>query len=90
METLCQSLMPKEEKGEAIMRCKICGRGATSTLCKYHEEAKRNVNSRYQHWVKAYGQMEWKDYLDKVKRNGHTGQWAKEVVEMMLGGIHND
>jgi len=69
------------------MKCEICGREGAFALCRYHEEAKQRVCSGYQQWVKAYGRMEWKDYLDKVKRNDHTGQWAKEIAEMMLEGF---
>jgi len=87
METLCQSIMSEEETGETTMKCGICGREATSSLCKYHEEAREQVNSGYQKWVRAYGQIEMKDYLDKVKRNDHTGQWAKEIAEMVLEGL---
>jgi len=29
--------------------------------------------------------MEWKDYLDSVKRNPQTGQWAKEIAELLKG-----
>jgi len=90
MEAVCQSCMSKEGQEEANMNCKICDREATSTLCRYHEEAKQRINSRYQLWVKAYGRMEWKDYLDKVKRNDRTGQWAKEIAEMMLEGLRSD
>jgi len=36
--------------------------------------------------VKAYGNMEWKDFLDNVKRNPQTGQWAKEIAEVLKEG----
>jgi len=71
------------------MKCKLCNREAILDLCRYHEGAKQRVIAGYRTWVKAYGEMEWKDYLDKVKRNEQTGQWAKEIAEM-LEGIQND
>jgi len=71
------------------MKCKLCSREAVSDLCRYHEGAKRMVDASYHAWVKAYGEIEWRDYLDKVKRNEQTGQWAKEIAEM-LEGIQDD
>jgi len=52
-------------------------------LCRYHAEAKENVRAAYSLWVKAYGRIEWRDYLDNVKRNPQTGQWAKEIAEFL-------
>jgi len=71
------------------VKCKLCSRVAVSELCRYHEGAKRAVEAGYSLWAKAYGEMGWKDYLDKVKRNGQTGQWAKEIAEMLEGLQHD-
>jgi hypothetical protein len=68
------------------VKCRICGREATADLCAYHQAAKDKVEAEYALWVSAYGKLEWKDYLDSVKRNPQTGQWAKEIAEL-LGGI---
>jgi hypothetical protein len=65
--------------------CPLCGRDAVSDLCVYHLEAREKVKAAYPSWVKAYGRMEWKDYLDNVKRNVQTGQWAKEIAEFLEG-----
>jgi hypothetical protein len=67
------------------MKCPICGREATSDLCVYHSEARDRVQTAYPLWAKAYGRMEWKDYLDNVKRNVQTGSWAKEIAEFLQG-----
>jgi hypothetical protein len=67
------------------MKCPICGREAAADLCRYHAEAKERVQSAYPLWVKAYGGIEWRDYLDNVKRNPQTGQWAKEIAELLKG-----
>ncbi len=69
------------------MKCPLCGREAPTGLCQYHEEAKAKVEAAYPLWVRAYGRMEWKEYLDNVKRNVQTGQWAKEIVEFLQGGL---
>ena len=68
------------------MKCQICGRAATGGLCRHHEAAKEKVQAAYPLWDRAYGRIGWKDYLDSVKRNPQTGQWAKEIAEF-LGGL---
>jgi len=68
---------------EETMKCSLCGREGNSSLCPYHQAAKEKVQANYQLWVKAYGRVDWKDYLDNVKRNVQTGQWAKEVAELL-------
>ena len=67
------------------MKCHVCGRVAVSDFCRYHTEAKAKVEAAYPLWVKALGGMEWKDFLDNVKRNPQTGQWAKEIAELLEG-----
>ncbi len=67
------------------MKCALCGREAVSDLCAYHQAAKERVEAAYPLWVKAYVRMEWKEYLDNVKRNVQTGQWAKEIAELLKG-----
>ena len=67
------------------MKCRLCGREANADLCAYHRAAKEKVEAAYALWVNALGKLEWKDYLDNVKRNPQTGQWAKEIAEL-LGG----
>ena len=67
------------------MKCVICGRETVRQLCTYHEDAKERVEAAYSRWVNAYARFEWKDYLDTVKRNPQTGQWAKEIAEFLRG-----
>lgn len=67
------------------MKCHLCEREAVSGLCPYHEAAKARVQSAYPLWVRAYGRMEWNEYLDNVKRNVQTGQWAKEIAGFLKG-----
>lgn len=68
------------------MRCPICGRESTGDLCTYHAAAKERLQAAYPLWVKAYGDVGWKKYLDNVKRNVQTGQWVKEIAEFLQGG----
>jgi len=71
------------------MKCKLCERVAISDLYKYHSETRQKVEESYRLWVKAHGKIEWMEFLDKVKRNKQTGQWAKGIV-IMLEGLRND
>lgn len=67
------------------MKCPLCGREAVAEFCPYHAAAEEKVREGYPLWVKAYGRIEWKEYLDNVKRNAQTGQWAKEMAEFLQG-----
>jgi len=71
------------------MKCPLCSREATGELCRYHSRAKERVESAYDSWVKAYGAMDWKTYLDRVITNAETGQWAKEVAELLVGRLND-
>ena len=67
------------------MKCALCEREAAEELCRYHAQARESVESAFSYWKKAYGTLEWADYLDRIKRNPRTGQWAKEAAGF-LGG----
>ena len=78
---------PRLSGEEQAVKCKLCGREGAGELCTYHEEARAGVKAAYPRWVRAYGTIEWNDYLDNVKRNVQTGQWAKEIAEFLQGGL---
>jgi hypothetical protein len=82
MEAVRESRMSIEE-GEEVVKCRLCERAAVGELCVYHQEAMERVKEAYPIWVSAYGTIEWKDYLDNVKRNVQTGRWAKESAEFL-------
>jgi len=65
--------------------CRLCKRDCapSSDLCNYHLTAKRNVESGYKRWSEAYGGITWKEYLQRVGKSSETGQWAKEVAELL-------
>jgi hypothetical protein len=67
------------------MKCPICGGEGAGDLCRHHGEAKEKLQAMYPLWVKAYGRMDWAEYLDNVKRNVQTGQWAKETAGFLQG-----
>ena len=68
------------------MKCLVCRREGEADLCRHHKAAKERVQATYPLWVEAYGEMGWEAYLDNVKRNVQTGQWAKEIAEFLKGG----
>ena len=65
--------------------CRLCKREASSpsSFCKYHLMAKKSLESGYKQWSEGYGEMTWKEYLQKVAHNSETGQWAKEVADAL-------
>jgi len=65
------------------MKCKACDRPGAPELCPYHMAAKAEVERAYGLWVRAYGHVERKDYLDNVKRNTQTGEWAREMADLL-------
>jgi hypothetical protein len=67
------------------MKCALCGRTAVTEFCMYHQAAKEKVEAAFLLWKEAYGTIEWKDYLDRVIYNPQTGQWSKEIAEMLRG-----
>jgi len=71
------------------MKCRLCDREAAAELCHHHERAKGRVEAGYAQWVKAYGSIDWKTYLDRVITNAETGQWAKEVAELLVGRLND-
>jgi hypothetical protein len=66
------------------VKCRLCEREAEDGFCRYHREAKANLEGAYQYWVEAYGTLGRQDYLRRVARNPETGVWAAEVARMML------
>lgn len=65
------------------MKCLACNREAVDDVCRFHSAARERVRAAYPLWKRAYGKIDWEDYLDNIKRNPQTGQWAKEVADLM-------
>ncbi len=67
------------------MVCRLCKRecAPSSDLCGYHLAAKRNLESGYTRWKEAFGGMAWREYLDRILQSAETGQWVREVAEML-------
>lgn len=67
------------------MACRLCKRECDkgSQFCRYHLAAKKNVDAAYKKWSHAYGGMPWGAYLKSILESPETGQWAKEVAELL-------
>ena len=65
------------------MKCRLCSRIAVPEFCQYHLAAKTSVESSYELWVKAYGSIDWKSYLHRVIASSETGQWSKEIAQLL-------
>jgi hypothetical protein len=72
------------------MKCQLCERDADSdVLCRHHAKAKKNVETAYQLWKDAYGEIAFSEYLETIVGNPETGRWAIEVARMMLQQPHS-
>jgi hypothetical protein len=69
------------------MKCALCSRSADDELCGRHLQAEGRLEEAYGRWVEAYGAMDWKVFLDRVITNARSGQWAKEVAQLLVGRL---
>lgn len=67
------------------MKCLVCGVETKAELCGNHRKAKDALEAAYPRWTRAYGEMDWRAFLDNVKRNPRTGQWARETAGFLEG-----
>lgn len=66
------------------MECRLCRRRVERDgLCRYHLDARDELKKGYERWTDAYSSMSWKEYLDRMKRLNVTGQWVKEVIDLI-------
>jgi hypothetical protein len=66
------------------VKCRLCERQAEDSLCLYHKEARRKVESAYHRWLEAYGAISRAEYLRRIVENSETGEWAADIAKMML------
>ena len=65
------------------MKCAACARetAAGRHYCSYHEQAMEQLRRHYETWVRAYGKIEWGEYLTRILKMPETGAWVKGVIE---------
>ena len=69
------------------MSCRLCSREAAKNetgLCRYHEEANKNLEEGFEKWSNAYDKLDCKEYLQKVAERPEAGVWVKECCEHLL------
>jgi hypothetical protein len=47
-------------------------------------DAYDSLKKNYGSWLTAYGQLSWKEYLEKLLKSKETGKWIKEVIKLEL------
>lgn len=66
------------------MACQACGKDAQGLYCRYHEKAFSSLQEHHKTWVRAYGDISWEAFLEKLDGMQETGQGVKEVVKAEL------
>jgi hypothetical protein len=66
------------------MVCQACGKDAKGSYCKYHERAFLDLQEHHKTWVRAYGSISWREFLERLEGTQETGQWVKEVIKAEL------
>jgi|Deesub1362B_J571_1020462.scaffolds.fasta_scaffold00004_9 hypothetical protein len=74
-------------------KCVICNnkKDMHPYFCRNHLRAYNNIIMSYEKWIKAYGQLDEKNYLNRIYTNPYTGEWAKEVALYLIkngGRLH--
>lgn len=65
------------------MKCIICSKQSNGELCEWHSLAYEKLKEAFKLWENATD-ISWERFLEEVKRNPHTGSWAKEVASHIL------
>ena len=66
------------------MECLACGKQAQERYCKYHEKAFQGLQAHHEAWMRAYGDISWEAFLEKLERMQETGQWVRDVIKVEL------
>ena len=66
------------------MKCRLCRREAErgSVLCVFHTKAREALREGYKRWSDAYGELSWREYVNRIKGRAETGQWVKDLIEL--------
>lgn len=71
--------------------CKICGKPAKKNkYCVNHINAYNLIKKKYIEWKKAYGNLSFREYLQKIIQLDSVGIWVKEVCQFLLNGEKNE
>ncbi len=69
-----------------LEKCEICARAVISNraYCLMHEAARRRVTDSYHDWERAYPQISWERYLERIIELKETGEASREVARHLL------
>ena len=74
----------KKEAVEKALKCVLCCREAEEKdFCNLHLRALNNIIVKYEVWRKAL-KISWKEYLKEIGQNSLTGEWVKEVADLLI------
>jgi hypothetical protein len=77
-----------ENASRAVSHCQLCVRSAMGEkYCKYHERAYYEIRLRFDGWRKAFQNISWERYLERISGLEETGDWAKQVARNELKAI---
>ena len=65
-------------------KCAACHRKslAGKKYCVHHSKALLKLEEHYSAWVRAYGKLSRRDFMDRQLRRSETGSWIREVIEV--------
>ncbi len=66
--------------------CPVCKRVVEESgqeYCSSHDKALAGLRGAYMSWLKAYGNIGFKDYLERVTRLPETGERVKEAARFL-------
>ncbi len=67
-------------------RCAVCEKVIEESgqeYCSSHEKALARIRGAYLTWLKAYGKLGFKEYLERVTRLPETGERAREAAKFL-------
>ncbi len=52
--------------------------------CSAHNRVLVNIRDTYATWLEAYGNLTFKDYLERVSRLSETGERVRELAKFLV------
>ena len=71
---------------QSLPKCELCERFSASggKYCMLHETASIHVKEGFKEWQKAFGNISWERYLERILGLKETGDSAKEIARHLL------
>ena len=77
-----QSRNGDDERRQTDRSCKVCDRNALlgNAYCESHGAARTKLEDGFRDWQRAFVEITWERYLDRVLALRQTGAWVREVA----------